>query len=261
MSGYALETEGLSKSYGALAVTQAVDLRLRGGSRHALIGPNGAGKTTLVGLLSGVIRPDGGRVSLFGEDITHLASAGRTRRGLVRTFQVTNLFPSMTVIENIYLAVAQQRGLAFSLFRPAASHGDVLDRVEQLIERIRLKDQALRRVSELAYGQQRLIEVAIALALEPRVLILDEPAAGIPTSELELLMSVVEELDPNIAILIIEHDMAIVRRFATEVSVLVGGKLMLEGPVCDVLASPELRRVYLGASQDAKPSEKVLLRA
>ena len=248
MSGYALEARALHKSFGMLVVTDGVDLKLKRGARHALIGPNGAGKTTLVGLLSGVLQPSSGQVLLNGQDVTALAPARRTRLGLVRTFQVTNLFPDMTVLENIYLAVSQHRGFGINLFKAAGRRRDVIDEAEALIARVKLTAQATRPVSELAYGQQRLIEVAIALALEPKVLLLDEPAAGIPTSELDLLLSAIDELDPDMTVLIIEHDMDLVRRIAREATVLVQGRVLIEGPIAEVMASEEVHRVYLGSA-------------
>lgn len=254
MSEYTLEARGLHKSFGALAVTDNVDLRLKKGARHALIGPNGAGKTTLVGLLSGVIRPSAGQVFLAGRDVTRARPALRTRLGMVRTFQLTNLFAEMTVIENLYLAVGQRYAIGFDLLHPAGRRGTVLDEVQALIVRMGMADYAQRKVSELAYGHQRLVEIAMALALEPRVLLLDEPAAGIPTSELAVLIDVIEQLDPAISVLIIEHDMELVRRVAREATVLVAGKVLLEGAIGAVMASDEVHRVYLGRA--AKRAER-----
>jgi branched-chain amino acid transport system ATP-binding protein len=256
MSEFALEADRLCKSYGALLVSDNVSLRLRKGARHALIGPNGAGKTTLVGLLSGVIRPDSGHVHIIGKDMTRDSAAKRTRRGLIRSFQVTNLFPDMTVVENLYLAVSHQRRIGLDLFRPAGKRTDVLMRVEQIIDKVRLRDKASHKLSELAYGQQRLVELAIALALEPRILLLDEPAAGIPSSDIGLLLTVIEDLDPDITILMIEHDMQLVRRFATEATVLVRGKVLISGSLSDVMSSEDVHRVYLGRPKPASGSDK-----
>lgn len=254
----ALEARGLCKSFGALEVTKNVTLTLPRGARHALIGPNGAGKTTLVGQLSGVIQPSAGKVLIEGEDVTRLSPARRTRRGLVRTFQISNLFTDMTVIENIYLAVSQNRGLGTNLFRAAGRDSASLDRAMDLIRRVRLEAHADRLVSELAYGQQRLIEIAIALALEPKILLLDEPAAGIPTGELGLLFSVIEELDPELSLLVIEHDMELVRRVARDVTVLVHGAVLTSGPMAEVMSSSEVRRVYLGgADPDEAAADEV----
>jgi branched-chain amino acid transport system ATP-binding protein len=248
MSEFALETRGLVKRFGALCVTNDVSIRLPRGARHALIGPNGAGKSTLVGLLSGVIRPDAGKVLIFGEDMTGFKPARRTKLGLVRTFQISSLFAKLTVLENIYLAVSEQRGESFNFWRPAGRRRESLEAVEGLLGEFRLTAHANRPVCELAYGQQRLIEIAIALALKPKVLLLDEPAAGIPSGETRLLMEAIERLSPDIAILMIEHDMELVRRFATDATVLVYGKVLTSGPLSAIMASDEVRKVYLGGA-------------
>jgi branched-chain amino acid transport system ATP-binding protein len=244
----ALEAIGLSKRFGALHVTRDVNLSLPKGARTALIGPNGAGKTTLVNLLTGVLRPDEGRLVLFGEDITAAPPPARTRKGLVRTFQISNLFQRLTVLENIYIAVAQAAGRSFALWRAAGRQTDLLERCERLALQLKLHDDLHRQVSEIAYGRQRLVELAIALALEPRVLLLDEPAAGIPSGELGLLHDAIDGLAEDIAILMIEHDMEMVKRFASEVAVLVDGALLLSGKPQDVMAHPDVRSVYLGSS-------------
>lgn len=246
MSFYALETRALVKRYGGLTVANDVSLVLEKGARHALIGPNGSGKTTLVGLISGTIRPNSGSVWLFGEDVTRAGPARRTKRGLVRSFQITSLFANMTVLENLYLAISEQRGESFSLLRPAAGRIETLARAEALLIQFRLRPFANRRISELAYGQQRLIEIALALALEPKVLLLDEPAAGIPSGETGLLMEAIEALPADITILLIEHDMALVRRFARDATLLVQGAVAARGTVAELLASEVVRQVYLG---------------
>ena len=246
MTALALEARGLRKRFGALVVTDGIDLSLVPGARHALIGPNGAGKTTLVNLLSGVLRPDAGSISVFGREITSEDPARRTKRGLVRTFQVSSLFPRLTVLENIFLAVSEHAGAGFDLWRSAGHQRHLLERSEAILGRLRLLDDIERPVSEIAYGRQRLVEIAIALALEPKVLLLDEPAAGVPISETDLLLDAVASLPDDIAILMIEHDMQMVRRFATSVSVLVHGRVLMTGPPAEVMASPEVRSVYLG---------------
>jgi branched-chain amino acid transport system ATP-binding protein len=247
MSELALEAKGLTKRYGALCVTDGVSIRLGKGARHALIGPNGAGKSTLVGLLSGTIRANAGRVFLFGEDATSFKPAQRTKRGLVRTFQISSLFANLTIVENIYLAVSAQRGEGFDIWRPAGRRREILDAVEALLDEFGLKSQGNRRTCELGYGQQRLVEMAIALALKPKVLLLDEPAAGIPSGETRLLMEAIERLPQDIGVLMIEHDMELVRRFAKEATVLVQGAVLISGSVASVMASEEVRKVYLGA--------------
>jgi branched-chain amino acid transport system ATP-binding protein len=246
MTSPALQARGLRKAYGALIVTDDVDLSLASGCRHALIGPNGAGKTTLVGLLSGALQPDAGRIALAGEDITDIGAHRRVKRGLVRTFQVSSLFPNFSVAENLYLAISEHAGVTSSLFKVAGLQRALLERVEALIERMGLQDDAHRQVSMMAYGKQRLLELAIALALEPKVLLLDEPAAGIPVAEAGLVLDAIESLPADIAVLMIEHDMQMVRRFATEVSVLVNGRILMSGKPEDVMSSDEVRAVYLG---------------
>jgi branched-chain amino acid transport system ATP-binding protein len=242
----ALQARGLRKAYGALVVTDDVDLSLASGCRHALIGPNGAGKTTLVGLLSGALQPDAGRIALSGEDITGMGAHRRVKRGLVRTFQVSSLFPNFSVAENLYLAVGEHAGVTSSLFKVAGRQRPLLERAAALIERMGLQDDTHRQVSMIAYGKQRLLELAIALALQPKVLLLDEPAAGIPAAEASLVLGAIESLPADIAILMIEHDMQMVRRFATEVSVLVNGRILMSGKPQDVMSSDAVRAVYLG---------------
>ncbi|RMA59945.1 amino acid/amide ABC transporter ATP-binding protein 1 (HAAT family) [Acidovorax sp. 100] len=244
----ALEANGLSKRFGALHVTQDVSLSLLVGARTALIGPNGAGKTTLVNLLTGVIQPDQGRLRLFGEEVTSASAAARTRKGLVRTFQISSLFAQLSVFENIFIAVAQAAGRGFCIWHAAGRQKDLLERTEQLVVQLKLEADRHNKVNEIAYGRQRLVEIALALALMPRVLLLDEPAAGIPSNELDLLHGAIESLPRDIAVLMIEHDMEMVRRFATDVSVLVNGALLMSGRPAEVMSHPEVQSVYLGAA-------------
>lgn len=244
----ALAAIGLRKAYGGLTVTDDVSLEIAPGARHALIGPNGAGKTTLVGLLSGVVKPDAGRMLLEGRDITPLSSTRRARLGLVRSFQVTSLFPNLTLIENLLLAVNERRRASFGLFRPLARRRDLIEAAERILEQLRLAAHRHERVARLAYGQQRLVEIGIALALEPRVLLLDEPAAGIPGAEVPLLLEAIASLPDDIALLIIEHDMQVVRQVASLVTVLVQGRVLTTGSPAEVMASPEVQAVYLGRS-------------
>jgi branched-chain amino acid transport system ATP-binding protein len=244
----ALHASGLSKHFGALHVTQDVSLSLPVGTRTALIGPNGAGKTTLVNLLTGVLRADAGQLRLFGEEVTAASAALRTRKGLVRTFQISSLFAQLTVFENVFIAVAQAAGRSFHLWRPAGRQRDLLERTEALLVQLKLQGDMHRKVTEIAYGRQRLVEIAIALALQPKVLLLDEPAAGIPSHELDLLHGAIATLPLEIAVLMIEHDMEMVRRFASEVAVLVNGALLMSGKPKDVMSHPEVQAVYLGAA-------------
>jgi ABC-type branched-subunit amino acid transport system ATPase component len=250
----ALATEGLTKSFGAIRVAQAIDFRLERGARHALIGPNGAGKTTFVDLVTGRLAPSAGRVLLGGEDVTRLAQARRVKRGLVRTFQISQLFRGLSVLENVALSVAERRGLGGAVFARATSRRAVLDEAYALLERLRLGPDALLRVAELPYGRQRLVEIAIALGLAPTVLLLDEPAAGVPSAETGLLLDVIESLPDAIAVLIIEHDMELVFRVARQVTVLVQGAVLLTGTPGEIAADRRVREVYLGEEQALWPA-------
>ncbi len=251
-----LKAVGLTKRFGALQVSDKIDLDLPAGARHALIGPNGAGKSTLVGLLSGTVAPDAGRVFLAGEDVTALAPHLRVRRGLARTYQINSQFPQLTVLENVYLAVSETQGASRHLFRPAAAHKALIARAEALVEQLGLADERHWPVAKISYGKQRIVEIALALALDPKVLLLDEPAAGIPGDEMARVLDVIGRLPAAMAILIIEHDMKIVRRFARDVTVLVNGAVFLTGTPEEVMASPEVRAVYLGRSAGRTPAEE-----
>ena len=193
MSDFALETRALSKTFGALAVSNDVNFALERGARHALIGPNGAGKTTFVNLVTGVLTPTSGKITLAGEDITGMPRAARVKRGLVRTFQISALFRKLTVLENVTLAIAEREGAANDLLRPAGHHRGNIEEAYDLLEPLGLAPEALRPVTELAYGRQRMIEIAMALALKPKVLLLDEPAAGVPPSETGAIISTIEQ--------------------------------------------------------------------
>jgi branched-chain amino acid transport system ATP-binding protein len=247
-----LTAQMVRKVFGGLVAVNDVDFTIPEGSIVSLIGPNGAGKTTLVGLLSGTIRPDRGSIALRGRDITRDALAFRVKQGLVRTFQVSSLFARLTVLENVFLAISENAGASHGLWRPAGRRRDLIERAEAILERLQLSESRHRRVTEISYGSQRLLEIAIALALEPKVLLLDEPAAGIPSDEVGVLLDAVAGLPSDIAILMIEHDMHVVRRFATEVYVLVHGRVLTVGPPAEVMASPEVRAVYLGTSGQSR---------
>src|SRR5476651_2044626 len=213
----ALEVQGLNRSFGALHVTRDVNLALERGARRALIGPNGAGKTTLINLITGVLKPSSGRVLLDGKDITASSQSERARRELARTFQINQLFRGLSVLENLGLAIGERDGHSNNMWRATGTNRVVLDEALNHLDSLRLVDDALKLVRELPYGRQRLVEIAIALAQKPRVLLLDEPAAGVPSSESHLILDVVASLDPDIAILIIEHDMDVVFRFAKQI--------------------------------------------
>ncbi len=242
----ALEVRGLNRSFGALHVTRDVNLTMEVGARHALIGPNGAGKTTLINLITGVIRPSSGKVLLNGDDITAFGQAQRARRGLARTFQINQLFRGLSVLENICMAIGERDGHNNNMWRSAGAKRVVIDEALDHLDSLKLTDDALKLVRELPYGRQRLVEIAIALAQRPRVLLLDEPAAGVPSSESHLILDVVAGLDPDIAILIIEHDMDVVFRFAKAITVLVQGAVFTEGTPDEIMANEDVRAVYLG---------------
>ncbi len=242
----ALEIRGLYKSFGALKVTQDINLTLQSGARHALIGPNGAGKTTLVNQITGVLKPDAGTIRLFGTDITGATPERRVALGVVRTFQIISLFLRLTVAENVGLAVAASLAIDAKPWGSLRDDDRVVEGVRALLERLGLLSVAQRKVSELGYGQRRLVEIALALALKPKVLLLDEPAAGVSSRDLGMLLEILARLPADIAVLVIEHDMSLVFRFAQRITVLVGGALLVEGTVDEVRANQQVRDVYLG---------------
>jgi ABC-type branched-subunit amino acid transport system ATPase component len=241
-----LETRDLCRNFGALAAARHIHFQLHPGARHALIGPNGAGKTTFVNLLTGVIPPTSGEVRLRGRDITHLGQAGRVKLGIARTFQINRLFRGLSVLENVYIAVAERLGAAPSMLRPAGQRRDVIDESMHLIETLRLTGDAGHRIAELPYGRQRLVELAIALGLRPEVLLLDEPAAGVPSAESHIILEALDRLPEHIAVLIIDHDMDLVFRFARQITVMVSGAVFASGNPGDIAANPGVRAVYLG---------------
>ena len=242
----ALEVRALNPRFGALHGARDVNLTLERGARRALIGPNGAGKTTLINLITGVLRPSSGQVFLGGDDITATSQADRARRGLARTFQINQLFRGLSVLENICMAIGERDGHNSNLWRSAGARREVIDEALDHLESLRLVDDALKLVRELPYGRQRLVEIAIALAQKPRVLLLDEPAAGVPSSESHLILDVVAALDPDIAVLIIEHDMDVVFRFAKAITVLVQGAVFTQGTPDEIRTNEKVREVYLG---------------
>lgn len=246
MTAPALETRGLSKSFGALQVARDISLALEIGARQALIGPNGAGKTSLVNLITGVLKPSAGRVLLYGEDITRLSQAERARRGIARTFQINQLFRGLSVLENLCLAIGERTGVCRDLWRPAGARRAVIDEALALLDGLRLADDAPKPVRELPYGRQRLVEIALALAQRPKVLLLDEPAAGVPSGETGTIIEVIERLPAELALLIIEHDMDLVFRLARRITVLVQGTVLIEGTPPEIAADPRVREVYLG---------------
>jgi branched-chain amino acid transport system ATP-binding protein len=242
----ALQTRGLAKRFGALTVAENIDFTLDRGARHALIGPNGAGKTTFVNLVTGRLAPSGGSVHLGDADVTRLPQAQRVRRGLARTFQINTLFARLSVLENVAMAMWERSGIAWRMFRPAGAYHGLLEEAHALLTTLGMDRVAGRLVNELAYGEQRLVELAIALALRPSVLMLDEPAAGVPESESGLILDTLARLPADIAILIIEHDMDIVFRFAQRITVLEQGRVVAEGTPGEIAANERVQAIYFG---------------
>jgi branched-chain amino acid transport system ATP-binding protein len=247
----ALETRGLSKRFGGLVVANAIDFRLAPGARHALIGPNGAGKTTFINLITGRLAATGGAIMVGGHDVTRLSEAARVKRGIGRTFQINTLFGGLSVLENVTLAIAERTGIAGQMLRVAGRHRHVVEEAYRRLEHLKLETDAPRPVRALSYGRQRLVEIAMALALEPRVLLLDEPAAGVPGGESSIILEAIQELPADVAVLIIEHDMDLVFRFAKRITVLAEGAVLAEGTPAEIAADARVRAVYLGEKHRA----------
>ena len=242
----ALKTERLRRSFRGFVAVDDVSLEIPTGSRHALIGPNGAGKTTLINLLTGVLRPDAGEVLLGAERITKKPPHARVKRGLSRTFQLNTLFADLTVLESVALAVCERRGECGDWLRPVASRRAALEEAHDLLKTLGLDGDAASVTHQLPYGKQRLLEIALALAGKPRVLLLDEPAAGVPSGESGELLETIERLPADVTILLIEHDMSLVFRFAQRITVMAGGRVLTEGTPAAIAADAEVRELYLG---------------
>ena len=249
MSTSALSTRGLDKSFGSLVVASGIELDLPPGERYALIGPNGAGKTTLINLITGMLKPDKGRIFLGGDEITMLRPEERVKCGLVRTFQINTLFPHLSALEAVTLAVCERRGYAGSWWEKLPAYGDAIEEAYAILLSLRLAASCHRPTRELAYGQQRLLEIALALATRPKVLLLDEPAAGVPQQESAELFSVIASLSQEIAVLFIEHDMNVVFRFAHRIIVMAAGRILLQGTPKEIAADARVREVYLGRAR------------
>jgi branched-chain amino acid transport system ATP-binding protein len=246
MSTIALATRGLEKSFGSLVVARDIAIELPVGARYALIGPNGAGKTTLINLITGMLAPNAGQIFLGDQDITGLPPQERVRRGLARTFQINTLFPGLNALEAVTLAVCERRKFAGEFWKNVAVHGEAIEESYEILKKLRLGDSCYQVTRELPYGRQRLLEIALALATRPKVLLLDEPAAGVPQEESGEIFEVVAGLSQDLTLLFIEHDMHVVFRFATHIIVLVGGAIFAEGPPKDISSDPGVREVYLG---------------
>jgi len=245
-----LETRNLDKRFGGIVAASGISIAIRKGARHALIGPNGAGKTTFVNLLTGVLRPSGGEILLDGAPITNLQPHRRVQLGIARTFQINQLFADLTPIETLGLAVSERHGSGRDWWRIVGSRAGITVEVAELLERFRLADVMTERTATLPYGKQRLLEIAVAFACRPRVLLLDEPAAGVPEAERHEILATIAALPADVTVLLIEHDMDIVFSFADRISVLVNGELFVEGPPDDVACDPRVKAVYLGEALD-----------
>jgi ABC-type branched-subunit amino acid transport system ATPase component len=243
---FGLETKGLQKRFGGLAVTNNLSLQIASGARHALIGPNGAGKTTVINLLTGVLRPDAGTILLEGNDITALPVYQRVGKGLSRTFQINQLYADLTPIETIGLAVSERRGHGGDWWRRMGTRSEINEEIAENLERFHLADSMNVPTATLPYGKQRLLEIALAVATKPRVLLLDEPAAGVPEGERRDVLAAVASLPRDVTVLLIEHDMDLVFNFADRISVLVAGALLTEGSPDEVSRDPRVKAVYLG---------------
>jgi len=247
----ALRTEGLAKRFGDFAAVSDVSVSFTAGARHALIGPNGAGKTTFINLLTGVLAPSGGNVFLGERNITAMPQHARVKCGMTRTFQISTLFPGLTVLESVVLAICERQGRAGVWYRTVSRENVAIDEANALLETLRLIGERNEETRNLAYGKQRLLEIALALATRPSILLLDEPAAGIPSGESAELFNVIAGLPRDVTIVFIEHDMELVFRFAERITVLVGGRVLTEATPAEVAADPRVREVYLGEAQYA----------
>src|SRR5947209_14685915 len=245
-----LQTQRLVKQFGGIIATNDVTLSVQKGARHALIGPNGAGKTTVINLLTGVLRPTAGQILLDGQDITNVEAYERVHLGIARTFQINQLFADLTPVETLGLAVSERMGTGRSWWRPVGSRAGVVEEVGTLVEQFQLGDVMHERTAILPYGKQRLLEIALAIACRPRILLLDEPAAGVPDAERHEILASVAALPKDVTVLLIEHDMDVVFSFADRISVLVNGAMFTEGLPDEVARDPRVKAVYLGESLD-----------
>ena len=246
-----LETRSLVKRFGGLVATNDVSLKVEKGARHALIGPNGAGKTTLINLLTGVLEPSSGSIALDGQDITKLAPHRRVRRGIVRTFQINQLFNELTPLSSLALTVSAQIGVSAKWWQPLGGDPRVASECDTLLRQFRLDDVMDQKVSQLAYGKRRLLEIATAIACKPRVLLLDEPVAGVPEGQRQEIFETINALPDDVSVLLIEHDMDLVFNYARSVSVLVNGAVFAEGDVQTISRDPRVKAVYLGETGGA----------
>jgi branched-chain amino acid transport system ATP-binding protein len=244
-----LETRQLCKTFGGITATDNVDFSLPEGARHALIGPNGAGKTTFVNQLTGVLTPTSGKIFYCGQDITGWSVRERATAGIARTFQINQLFADLTPLESVMLAIAARENEGRRWFAPVGTNRAIVTEALDLLEQLGIANERFARVGSQPYGKQRLLEIALALAAKPKLLLLDEPAAGVPESEREQILDVVARLPAHVALVLIEHDMHLVFRFAKTISVLVNGALFCEGTAEEIAKDPRVRQVYLGEEE------------
>ena len=242
-----LSTKNLNKSFGSLVVAQDIGLELPRGARHALIGPNGAGKTTLMNLMTGMLAPDSGKIFLDGAEITREKPDERVKKGLARTFQINTLFPQLSALESVALAVLEREGNAHNWWRGLPRFRGAIEEAQAILDSLRIPPT--KETRELPYGQQRLLEIALALATRPKVLLLDEPAAGVPKDESAALFDAIDGLSRDLTILFIEHDMDVVFRFASRIIVMVGGRILVQGPPDEIARDERVREVYLGKAR------------
>jgi branched-chain amino acid transport system ATP-binding protein len=247
----ALEVSRISKRFGGLVTLEDVSLQIQSGERRALLGPNGAGKTTLLNIISGLLPPTSGSVYLHGRDMTGWSPNRRAQAGLGRTFQITNLLPNMTVQENVALALQSRRRFRYNVLRPWFTYREVWQEAERLLEAWAMTDLARAPVATLAYGDQRKLEIIMVLATGSKVLLLDEPAAGLSASDTDRMAELIEGLDPDLAILFIEHDIDMALRLAHRVTVLHGGRIVAEGTPDEIRANRYVQDIYLGVPANA----------
>jgi len=246
-----LEVRGLRKSFGALLASDDVDLEVLEGETHAIIGPNGAGKTTLISQLAGSLLPDRGRVRFAGEDITTLSAPARARRGFARSFQITSIYPDFTALENVMLAAQAHSGSSFRFWRPAREEATLRSPASAILEQVGLSGRGDVLAENLAHGEQRALEIATALATRPRLLLLDEPVAGMGVEETQRMIALLSSLKGDKTLILVEHDMDAVFSLADRISVLVYGRIIATGTPQEVRANAEVRRAYLGEESAA----------
>jgi branched-chain amino acid transport system ATP-binding protein len=248
----AIRVERLSKSFGGVIATNEVSFRVDAGGRLVIIGPNGAGKSTLFNLLNGQLMPDGGKVFFFGKDVTHLPLYERAHMGMARSFQLTSLFPELTVLENMMLALHGLRTSRFNPWRATLSYGNLLDKAEELLSLLDLWSRRENQVRTISYGEQRKLEIALCLASNPRLLLLDEPSAGLTSAERSGVMEIIRNLPSHIAVIIVDHDMDLVFGLANRIIVLHYGQIIAEGTPEEIQANPKVREVYMGIEEERR---------